>query len=266
MPEKNYMSKQDLKSLNDATQYDETEDMEGLKMNMKTAVVLNQERYDEARKLVEGWNVWHDNKLLVLSVIARAMRLESENERLRSEYATIARPFDEWHEDQGEVLWWTFPIEEPPYCGSPLNTDWPGYHTHWTQLIVPQQPESGGSLEGTQMRDKLISSAKLMDWIENHPDSTGFWKGTSALVAFDALTDAIERGELTASSSNKVIPWIVYDKNSREIESHVNHLVTNGHRVLIAQHAAVPGEGTYSWMINDSLIDWVTHYARINLP
>lgn len=43
-----------------------------------------------------------------------------------------ALPLDEWHEDDGDVLWWKFPIEEPPYVGTPNDEDWPGYHTHWT--------------------------------------------------------------------------------------------------------------------------------------
>lgn len=50
------------------------------------------------------------------------------------------RTLDEWHDDVGEVLWWTFPITEAPYVGSPLDTDWPGYHTHWTKFVVPVQP------------------------------------------------------------------------------------------------------------------------------
>ncbi len=28
------------------------------------------------------------------------------------------RPLDEWHEDDGNALWWFFPVEEPPYCGT----------------------------------------------------------------------------------------------------------------------------------------------------
>lgn len=32
-----------------------------------------------------------------------------------------ARPFREWHEDHGDVLWWKLPIMESPYCGSPLD-------------------------------------------------------------------------------------------------------------------------------------------------
>jgi len=52
-------------------------------------------------------------------------------------------PVSEWHEDIGDVLWWRFPIEEPPYVGSPLDTDWPGHHTHFTLLPVPQEGADG---------------------------------------------------------------------------------------------------------------------------
>lgn len=53
----------------------------------------------------------------------------------------IARPLEEWHEDYGDVLWWKFPIEEPPYVGSPLDEDWTGYHTHWTPIVCPEPPK-----------------------------------------------------------------------------------------------------------------------------
>lgn len=45
---------------------------------------------------------------------------------------TVARPLGEWHEDMGDVVWWKFPVDEPAWIGSPLASDWPGYHTHWT--------------------------------------------------------------------------------------------------------------------------------------
>lgn len=51
------------------------------------------------------------------------------------------RPLEEWHEDYGDVLWWKFPVEEPPYVGSPLDAAWPGYHTHWTEIVCPEPPE-----------------------------------------------------------------------------------------------------------------------------
>ena len=31
------------------------------------------------------------------------------------------RPEHEWHEDIGAVLWWLWPIEQPPYVGTPLD-------------------------------------------------------------------------------------------------------------------------------------------------
>lgn len=50
---------------------------------------------------------------------------------------------DEWCEDDGDVLWWAAPINEPPYVGSPLCSDWPDYPTHFTKLAVPPELCSG---------------------------------------------------------------------------------------------------------------------------
>jgi hypothetical protein len=71
-------------------------------------------------------------------------------------------PFSAWSEDDGPVLWWSFPINEPPYIGTPndcghtvevtlrahdvdklMRADvggWPGYHTHWSRIPVPESP------------------------------------------------------------------------------------------------------------------------------
>jgi len=35
------------------------------------------------------------------------------------------RRFDDWHEDIGNVLWWSFPIGEPPYSGEPYDDEFP---------------------------------------------------------------------------------------------------------------------------------------------
>ena len=91
----------------------------------------------------------------------------------------ITRPIEEYHEDMGPVLWWKFPIEEPPYVGTPndlgftveadilicLRTHadpagvdgvttirrdiggWPGYHTHFTMIEVPIPPPHEGKSE-----------------------------------------------------------------------------------------------------------------------
>jgi len=55
------------------------------------------------------------------------------------------RPIVEWHEDYGAVLLWRFPIEEPPYCGTPLDGSWTNYHTHWTPIVTPKVEGEEGS-------------------------------------------------------------------------------------------------------------------------
>ena len=44
-------------------------------------------------------------------------------------------PLAEWHEDYGNALWFRVPIEEPGWCGTPLDVEWePDYWTHWMPL------------------------------------------------------------------------------------------------------------------------------------
>ena len=55
----------------------------------------------------------------------------------------VPLPLEDWSEDYGDCLWWRFPIEEPPYCGSPLDLEWQeknygDYYTHFTRLIIPE--------------------------------------------------------------------------------------------------------------------------------
>lgn len=79
-------------------------------------------------------------------LLADSMRFTEQ--QLRQVYfQSHARPraLAEWHEDYGSVLWWYFDrdrvrIEEPPYAGTPLDSDWPGYHTHWTPILIPPGP------------------------------------------------------------------------------------------------------------------------------
>ena len=45
----------------------------------------------------------------------------TEEARERIKVLEEARPFSEWHEDLGDVLWWKLPLAGAPYCGSPLD-------------------------------------------------------------------------------------------------------------------------------------------------
>lgn len=71
--------------------------------------------------------------------------IEHHPDRLLLEKARTLKPLEEWHEDDGPVLWWTLPIVEPPYAGTPLDSGWPGCHTHWTPIIEPEPVDEGAS-------------------------------------------------------------------------------------------------------------------------
>lgn len=54
------------------------------------------------------------------------------------EEALQPKPIEEWHEDDGNVIWWKLPIEEPPYVGTPLDSDFEEeYYTHFTSILMP---------------------------------------------------------------------------------------------------------------------------------
>lgn len=65
-----------------------------------------------------------------------------------------------------------------------------------------------------------------------------------------------------------MIKWIPYDPHSREIESHVTCLVTDGKKVGLAQHAKLLGREGYGWHQNNGGYRFigVTHWSPINLP
>ena len=49
---------------------------------------------------------------------------------------------DFWSDDDGSVLWWLLPVEEPPYVGTPTDDGWPFYEEdehrlYWTRIPTP---------------------------------------------------------------------------------------------------------------------------------
>ncbi len=98
-------------------------------------------------KTVSSLALKHEFELVADSFVRLEMICEKADINKKMQLISgcnTARPIDEWHEDYGDVLWWIFPIAEPPYCGSPLASDWPEYHTHWTPLVYPLLGEVEG--------------------------------------------------------------------------------------------------------------------------
>lgn len=76
---------------------------------------------------------WRDDYHRLLKT---AEEIAKENTVLKE--ANELTPEEEWHEDDGNVIWWKLPINEPPYVGTPLDSDFEeGYYTHFTRLIEP---------------------------------------------------------------------------------------------------------------------------------
>lgn len=96
----------------------------------------------------EGWlsgdcAAWHPLRAAfedLRSALTSAPSADELVRRVREEALApfrTPRPRDEWDEDDGNVLWWLLPVTEPPYCGTPLDDEFPGYVTHWTPLVEP---------------------------------------------------------------------------------------------------------------------------------
>ena len=82
-----------------------------------------------------------NNKTLSTGGFAGLGIAKSVLTKLEEPQKVIAQLSEKWHEDIGPVLWWDFPVEEPPYCGTPLDDDFPKYKTHFTELHIPDEVE-----------------------------------------------------------------------------------------------------------------------------
>ncbi|MDT2464011.1 hypothetical protein, partial [Enterococcus avium] len=98
---------------------------------------INKEKYDFSKPEMslnssdykEGYNDACDD---ILDIIFKQL---DEPQKVK------ARLAKHWDEDLGDCLWWDFPVDEPPYCGTPLDDDFPKYKTHFTELHIPDEVE-----------------------------------------------------------------------------------------------------------------------------
>lgn len=66
----------------------------------------------------------------------------------RDRYITVY-PASEYQDEYGDVLWWNFPVCEPPHFSSPAASDWPGDRwTHFSRLPVVWNGDGLPKIEG----------------------------------------------------------------------------------------------------------------------
>lgn len=91
----------------------------------------------EAQKIIRAglaWANWTDEQQTAMKMALMALAVQED--------ATELIPIENWHEDDGNVIWWKLPINEPPYVGTPLDSDFiRNYYTHFTRLIEPSEDD-----------------------------------------------------------------------------------------------------------------------------
>lgn len=115
-----------------------------------------QSEWDIRGQLAAKLTCWHrltGNEAAELVALAKSWG--APQPAVAAGWPLIARALNEWHEDDGPVMWWAWNgsasgwAGEPAWCGTPLSSDWPGYHTHWTpHPTFPPAPSTEGESRG----------------------------------------------------------------------------------------------------------------------
>lgn len=119
----------------------------------------------------------------------------------------VVRPLDEWCHDDGDVLWWRFPVSEPPYVGTPGDDDFPSYVTHWTRIVVPGSPPAHTP---PPPRFELVFTlavelGKVELWPDGDMPTDPTPEDVERLVAKDGGPGAVlDRWDLLHANANKV--------------------------------------------------------------
>lgn len=167
-----------------------------------------QEVIDELNKTQEKfYEVWMNLDLdkssrdTAINVYVGIMLAKTYVDKLDEPQKVIAQIAEKWHEDIGPVLWWNFPVEEPPYCGTPLDDDFPKYKTHFTELRIPDEIEE-------ELKWKIINDQKYcLTSIEAGYGNSLHWAFDSTKkkpILFDNEETALYTAYITGGTVEKV--------------------------------------------------------------
>ena len=103
---------------------------------------MNKQEKEKFIEKILSWGSWCNevytgeiDRYVKISKVRELIKCVNEPQKVK------ARLAKHWDEDLGDCLWWNFPVEEPPYCGTPLDDDFPKYKTHFTELHIPDEVE-----------------------------------------------------------------------------------------------------------------------------
>ena len=103
---------------------------------------MNKQEKEKFIEKILSWGSWCNevytgeiDRYVKISKVRELIKCVNEPQKVK------ARLAKHWDEDLGDCLWWDFPVEEPPYCGTPLDDDFPKYKTHFTELHIPDEVE-----------------------------------------------------------------------------------------------------------------------------
>lgn len=81
-----------------------------------------------AAQMVKALEEGHDEHIVevpIMAVVSNQPAIDYEK----------LYPADEWFEELGNVIWWMCPVNQPPYVGTPLDSDFePSFYTHFSLL------------------------------------------------------------------------------------------------------------------------------------
>lgn len=119
-----------------------------------------------------------------------------------------------------------------------------------------------------KIQEVQYSLAELKECISDFYDKDG--RLLASLRPFSAQMQVMQSvikhtlSILAVEDNPTLIEWIEYDRYSRGIESHKDHVVTDGSKMWIAQHAKLINAEGYGWHDENHkpLNIVVTHWAR----
>ena len=130
--------------------------------NLESKVLRSEENLKHFPKGSQGYAA-NEARIIAYNIAINTLEQIDEPQAEKVE----ARLAEHWHEDIGPVLWWNFPVEEPPYCGTPLDEHFPKYKTHFTTIDMPNEIEKpkrwvvrAGDYHSTYVDSLTITSEK----------------------------------------------------------------------------------------------------------